>query len=239
MRDDGVGLPLSRRVPGAARPGPGQSAQAALPEDLLTRMQAAVDAEHAQADVHNHGEPNTEPLPCVTESGATSKAGRRPASQTGIGPGIEAPPDQVAESAFAAPPPLEELPLRVAKALRAAPVAEDLGADEPELVRAAEPEAVRGGAAAEPEPVWAAESQPPAEAAYPPPAEPPRRTRPAAAPTTTSHHRARLAGCGMRKRQLRGEAARGGSRGLDGAADQAIAPPRWPSSGPLCLGRRD
>ena len=186
MRDDGIGLPLSRRVPGAARPGPGQSVQAAMPEDLLTRMQAAVDAEHAQADVHNHGEPNTEPLPCVTESGATTKAARRPASQTGIGPGIEAPPDQVAESAFAVPPPLEELPLRVAKALRAARVAEDLGADESELVRAAEPEAVQAAEpqpvqAAEPEPVWAAESQRQGEAAYPPPAEPPRRTRPAAA----------------------------------------------------------
>ena len=63
MSDDGVGTPLSRRVPGANRPGPSPSGRAVLPESVLSRMRAAIDAEHAQAQALDQGEPPTDPLP--------------------------------------------------------------------------------------------------------------------------------------------------------------------------------
>ena len=60
MTDDGSTPPLARRVPGAARNGPGSSARAVLPEALLKRMQAAVDAARAsggeQADQAAHAD---------------------------------------------------------------------------------------------------------------------------------------------------------------------------------------
>ena len=154
MGGDGIGAPLSRRVPGEARPGPGQSVRPVLPESVLNRMQAAIDAEHAQAEVRHQGEPNTEPLPRVTVSGPPSKRGaKRPLSPSGLGPDIEALPDQAAKPEGAARPPRTakspraEEPLRVAKALRAT---------EPESLRAAEPQ-----------PPNPAEPPPPAESAYP------------------------------------------------------------------------
>jgi len=47
MADDRPAPPLTRRVPGAARGGPGASVRPVLPEALLKRMQAAVDAARA------------------------------------------------------------------------------------------------------------------------------------------------------------------------------------------------
>jgi hypothetical protein len=65
MGDDEPGPPLKRRVPGAARSGPAPSARRALPDTLIARMQAAVDAAHAAqgAAPATEAEPATEPLP--------------------------------------------------------------------------------------------------------------------------------------------------------------------------------
>ena len=48
MADDSPAPPLTRRVPGAARGGPISSVRPALPEALLKRMQAAVEAARAE-----------------------------------------------------------------------------------------------------------------------------------------------------------------------------------------------
>jgi hypothetical protein len=176
MANDGVGAPLSRRVPGETRPGPGQSATPVLPESVLSRMQAAIDAEHAQAEVeHAHaevrqpGDPNTEPLPRVTASGPAGKRGaKRPLSPSGVVPELEL-PEQAAKPAR---PPKTEEPLRVAKALRAVDP-EALLAIEPESLPA-EPVARR---AVEPAAPTAAEPEPPPLAQRvpepPPSADPP------------------------------------------------------------------
>src|SRR5258706_7386118 len=47
MADDSPAPPLTRRVRGAARGGPGSSTRRLLPDALLKRMQAAVDAARA------------------------------------------------------------------------------------------------------------------------------------------------------------------------------------------------
>jgi hypothetical protein len=123
MAEDGNVTPLSRRVPGAARPGPGQSAKPVLSESVLHRMQAAIDAERGQAEPRQQGDPNTEPLPRVTASPGRRRA-KRPLSPSGVGPPPEVVPDQDAESedaatpARAADPPASEQPLRALKALR-------------------------------------------------------------------------------------------------------------------------
>lgn len=175
MGDDGTGAPLSRRVPGEARPGPGQAATPALPESVLRRMQAAIDAERAQ-ELRVQDDPNTEPLPRVTGSGPPSKRGaKRAPSPTGLGPDIEAfpgpavQPEGGAKSPRTAGSPRAEERLRVVKALRAAEdlhaaTAARVPAATPELPTAAEPELQR---AAEPEPVLAAEAPPSAEPPYP------------------------------------------------------------------------
>jgi hypothetical protein len=49
MGDDSSKSPLTRRVPGATRAGPASSSRADLPTELLQRMQAVVNAAHAQA----------------------------------------------------------------------------------------------------------------------------------------------------------------------------------------------
>jgi hypothetical protein len=49
MGDDSSKSPLTRRVPGATRAGPASSARPELPAELLQRMQAVVNAAHAQA----------------------------------------------------------------------------------------------------------------------------------------------------------------------------------------------
>ena len=200
MRDDEIGVPLSRRVPGAARPGPGQSVRPVLPEDVLTRMQAAVDAEHAQAGGYDRGDPNTEPLPAVIDAGSGSKVAQRPPSPTGMGPEPDVLPDQPAEPEPVAEPPQAEAPqaeapLRTAKALRVAAelrAAEDLRAAEATRVSAAEPAAVLAPEPAqaaapvlapepEPEPAYAAASSGYAESAY--------QTAPPRAPETSSAQR--------------------------------------------------
>jgi hypothetical protein len=189
MADDGIGVPLSRRVPGETRPGPGQAVRPVLPESVLNRMQAAIDAEHAQAEARQPGEPNTEPLPRVTASAPPTRRGaKRPPSPSGIGPDVEALPDQAAKPEGVAKPPRAaksppaEEPLRVAKALRAAAelraaeelrAAAELRAAEAARVRATEPEQPR---AAEPEPPQAEQTPPPPVPDYP--AQPPRTTTP-------------------------------------------------------------
>jgi hypothetical protein len=176
MGNDGTGAPLSRRVPGAARPGPGQAARPVLPESVLNRMQAAIDAEHANADVRGQGEPNTEPLPRVTVSGSPSKHVASPAaSPSGVLPETDvqqdqaAGPERVAKPPRAAKPQRAEQPLRVAKALRVGAelrAAEELRAAAAARVHVAEPEPP---SAAEPQAQSAAEPQ--AQGAAPP--EPP------------------------------------------------------------------
>jgi hypothetical protein len=188
MGNDGIGAPLSQRVPGAARSRSGQPGPPVLPESVLNRMQAAIDAEHSHTEVHRQGEPNTEPLPRVTGSGSPSKHAAKPApSPSGMLPEAEVQqdravkPERVARPLRSANPPRAEEPLRVAKALRATErrAAEELRAAaaarvrvaEPELPSAAEPQARK---AAEQEPVRAAEAEPQR------PAEPPRVTIPTA-----------------------------------------------------------
>lgn len=58
-------LPLRRRVPGAARAAPAQAAPPVLPDAVLRRMQAAVDAARHDADEADAG-PITEPIPNLT-----------------------------------------------------------------------------------------------------------------------------------------------------------------------------
>lgn len=81
--------PLSRRVPGAARAAPAASARPVLPEAVLARMRAAVDAERAETgrpilqrtsssdssakrEPVEAGDPETEPMPRIDLSAAAS-----------------------------------------------------------------------------------------------------------------------------------------------------------------------
>jgi hypothetical protein len=208
MADDEAGAELSRRVPGAARPGPGQSAQPVLSDSTLNRMQAAIDAERAQAEPEHlttvpryQDDPSTEPIAKVTSSGPPSsrraKSGRTPSgtdAEAGVLPERPRKLEAVAEM-----PPDEE-PLRVASALRAAqpePVIvaqrDPVEAAEPPLLRAVEPpahavdpwaHAVDPPHAAEP-PVRAVE--PPAPAVQPPPV---RAVEPSAPPVGAAPVRA-------------------------------------------------
>jgi hypothetical protein len=190
MGNDGIGAPLSRRVPGEARPGPGQPVRAVLPESVLNRMQAAIDAEHAQVEGRQPGEPNTEPLPRVTGPGAPSKRGaKRAPSPSGAGPDFEPLADQDAKPEGAAKPPRAarspraEEPLRVAKALRATEAIraaeEQRAADELRAAAAARVQAAEPVRTTEPQPERA---EPPVEPDWPPKelgaAEPPRVTKP-------------------------------------------------------------
>lgn len=66
MADGGPGSPLKRRVPGATGAGPAPAASIVLPDALMARMRAAVDAAHAaQRTAHSvaSAEPITEPMP--------------------------------------------------------------------------------------------------------------------------------------------------------------------------------
>jgi hypothetical protein len=198
MGDDGFAVPLSRRVPGATRPSPGQVVPPVLPESVLNRMQAAIDAEHAQAE-DRQGEPNTEPLPRVTESTSPSQHAANPvASPSGTLPENDdqdwsAKPGRVARPSRATRPRRAEEPLRAAKALRVAeelgPAAEAQAAEELRVAQAARVPAAgpEPPAVAEPQPVPAAAVLSPEEPAYPVPppraaeAPPPRRPTVAAA----------------------------------------------------------
>jgi hypothetical protein len=73
-------LPLRRRVPGAARAAPAQAAPPALPEDVLRRMQAAVDAarvgEAAQSPVAEPSDEITAPLANKDQATASAAPAR-------------------------------------------------------------------------------------------------------------------------------------------------------------------
>lgn len=65
MGDESASPPLKRRVPGAARAGPAPAERRALPDALMARMRAAVDAAHeaqGAAREASDAEPVTEPL---------------------------------------------------------------------------------------------------------------------------------------------------------------------------------
>src|ERR1700683_4079154 len=64
MRDETPGEPLARRRPGASRATPRPRVPRPLPDALLAKMQAAVDAARiAQASSPADAEPITEPIP--------------------------------------------------------------------------------------------------------------------------------------------------------------------------------
>ena len=72
------GLPLRRRIPGAARAAPGPSARPVLSEPLLERMQAAIDAAKGPP-ANQDPEPLTEPIPRIVTSVAGSSETAAPA----------------------------------------------------------------------------------------------------------------------------------------------------------------
>ena len=75
-------LPLRRRVPGAARAGPGSSVAPVLSDSVLERMQAAIDA--ARADPAGHdSDPDTEPIPRVAGN-APAKADKHAGGVNGV-----------------------------------------------------------------------------------------------------------------------------------------------------------
>lgn len=91
MADDSPAPPLTRRVPGAARGGPGSPGRPVLPEALLKRMQAAVDA---------------------------ARAGQREQSagnqlRSTAGSGLAAPPAKNGKLAPSGPPPRRPLPVQL------------------------------------------------------------------------------------------------------------------------------
>src|SRR5215472_2668732 len=110
MGDDGIGAPLSRRVPGSTRSGPSQSVRRDLSDTDVHRIQAAIDAEHAGADMPGPREPNTEPIPVVTDSGPGN-------NQVVNLPGTT---ERAGKPPRAARAPRAEEPLRAVAALRAA-----------------------------------------------------------------------------------------------------------------------
>jgi hypothetical protein len=114
MADDGAGVPLSRRTPGAARRGPGKPVKPVLSDSQLKRMKAAVDAEHGQGDEGGRtDDTNTQPLPRVVVSGPSSESGAKPPlSPSGVGPYPEVVPEPAAKpEAVADPPsPVDEQP---------------------------------------------------------------------------------------------------------------------------------
>lgn len=78
MEDESPGLPLRQRVPGAARTAPAAAARPALPDSVLLRMQAAVNAARAE-ESQQDPDPSTEPIPRLTASGAVAKEDASPA----------------------------------------------------------------------------------------------------------------------------------------------------------------
>ncbi len=144
MKDDGIGTPLSRRVPGSTRSGPSQPVRRGLSDTDVHRIQAAIDAEHANAGTPSEREPNTEPLPRVTDSGPGTNQVGNPSKRA-------AKPSRLAKA------PRVDESLRAAKALRAAEelrVAEKPRAAQPR--RAEEPASATGRLRPE-EPVFAPE----------------------------------------------------------------------------------
>jgi len=91
MRDDRPGQPLARRVPGATNAGPALPAQRPLPDEVVERMRAAVDAAHAAqasqaalaaCDLVLHQA--DEPRPAASEQPSAAAPGHR-RTRTGLG----------------------------------------------------------------------------------------------------------------------------------------------------------
>src|SRR5260221_1837881 len=99
MADDSPAPPLTRRVPGAARGGPGSPGRPVLPDALLKRMQAAVDA--ARAGQRDQG------------------AGNQLRSTAGSG--LAAPPAKNGKLAPSGPPPRRPLPVQLWPPVEAPP----------------------------------------------------------------------------------------------------------------------
>lgn len=129
MADDSPGSPLERRVPGATGAGPAPSVRRTLPDALIARMQAAVDAAHGADGGARAAEPVTDPVPTsraamVTHdwpaAGSSNGSGRRGDAWSfrlgadgadGAGPGVTVPYeagglDDLAESYLVADPDL-------------------------------------------------------------------------------------------------------------------------------------
>src|SRR5579862_1483202 len=148
MANGGAGAPLSRREPGAARGGPGQSTnKRVLSDNTLTRIKAAIASENAQSEEVRPEGPNTEPIPRVTDSGSPDELGAdlapspsgtepepetlphrnpgkpargasQPLSPSGVAPEAAAQSGQTAKPDRETRRPRPDEPLRVAKALR-------------------------------------------------------------------------------------------------------------------------
>ncbi len=111
MADDEPTPPLARRVPGAARSGPGSSARTVLPDAVMRRMQAAVDAARAtraeRPDPPEDADPSTEPSP-GTHASSVDAAESRSASKNAIDAeafaGTTAEPDDTPSPDPGAPP---------------------------------------------------------------------------------------------------------------------------------------
>src|SRR5689334_10820393 len=92
MDDDSPSPPLTRRVPGAARSGPATTNQPVLPDALLRRMRAAVDAARSAQKYADEAPPpfrdadadTTQPLPVVRASrpSTSTPANSTPANST-------------------------------------------------------------------------------------------------------------------------------------------------------------
>lgn len=87
MADGGPGSPLKRRVPGATGAGPAPAAPKVLPDALMARMRAAVDAAHATQRTARSvasAEPITEPMPTF-QAALAAQDWPTVGSQNGVG----------------------------------------------------------------------------------------------------------------------------------------------------------
>jgi hypothetical protein len=73
MNEDSNDAPLSRRVPGSTRSAPSQPVRPVFSDTDVHRIQAAINAEQANAEAPSQPEPSTEPLPRVSVSGPETK----------------------------------------------------------------------------------------------------------------------------------------------------------------------
>jgi hypothetical protein len=112
MAEDKPTPPLARRVPGATRSGPGSSARPVLPDAVMRRMQAAVDAARAargdRTEPPEDADPSTGPSPGMHASSAEAVESVRRvgegATDAGAFAGTTAGPDDPASPDPGAPP---------------------------------------------------------------------------------------------------------------------------------------
>jgi hypothetical protein len=93
MGDESSKAPLTRRVPGATRAGPSSSSRPELPAELLQRMQAVVNAAHAQAKQEDES-PRKQSPPAdqrVSPPGRGHAAGGGPKPSNGVRPKLTGP----------------------------------------------------------------------------------------------------------------------------------------------------